>query len=65
MKAKKINVDIRPVIREMKQFESELFPIEKSVNVRNTCSAISMATGMKFRTEQQKENKTIEVVRIS
>lgn len=62
---KKVNETIRPVIRQMKTFEWELFPIEKAATVRNTCSAIALSTGMTFRTSQKKRDGVIEVTRIS
>lgn len=61
--SKKVNVEIRPILKKMEVNQVEHFDIDKVVNVRNTCSQLKKRFGFEFKTSQDNENKVIEVTR--
>jgi hypothetical protein len=65
MESVKVNKTIRPVLRQMNIGDIEMFPIERSPEVRNTCSRLTLSNKLVFKTRQLNVLELIEVTRIN
>jgi hypothetical protein len=65
MESVKVNKTISPVLRKMQIGEIEMFPIERSTEVRNTASRLKLSDKMEFKTRQLNELELIEVTKLN
>ena len=61
----KINIEIRPILKNMKSDEVEYFPIQKAKNVRATCTSLGLSDNMLFKTKQLNDLRLIEVTKVN
>jgi len=59
------NKSIMPTIKKMALYSTETFDLKKMQSVRTSCSIVHATTGKIFKTSQNAEGGTIEVVRIN
>ena len=55
---------IAPTLKEMKEGDTEVFPIEKSTSVKSTCTLLGATKGLVFKTTQDRKEKTISVTKL-
>ena len=56
---------IAPILKNMKIYDSEVFPIVKMKSVRATASDLVITNGLRFTTKLLVEKRLIQVTRIA
>ena len=56
---------IEPLMKTMKLYDKEVYPIHRMKQVRSSASFLKAAFGLCFKTKQNTEQRIIEVTRIA
>lgn len=65
MDKKSSNEPIMPALKKLEKGESVSFSLDRMLSVRAVCSALSLQSGLKFKTNTNRETQTINVERIA
>lgn len=56
---------IMPTLKRLEKGESVSFSLDRVLSVRAVCSSLSLQSGLKFKTNTNREAQTINVERIA
>lgn len=65
MDKKSSNDPIMPILKRLEKGESVSFSLDRVLSVRAVCSSLSLQSGLKFKTNTNREAQTVNVERIA
>lgn len=64
MREKSSSEPIMPALKRLKKGETISFSLDRVLSVRAVCSALSLQSNLKFKTNTNRENRIITVERL-